>query len=78
MAANVGGPVVETCKTFDVDMPEVEAYLSCPDRDQYGNWTYTTRMVIGVEVLTTPEVTRECRRLRANAGIMVDSTEGES
>jgi hypothetical protein len=41
-ACNVGGPVDVTWKTFDVDLPELEAYLSEAVRFQ-------TREVVGVE-----------------------------
>ena len=52
MAANIGGDVLSTIKTFDVYLPEVEAYLrSCKGND------YCHVQVIGVEVLglTRPE-----------------------
>ena len=46
MAANVGGSTLSTFKTFDVELPELEAYLrSCDDQ------TYMHVQVIGVEVL---------------------------
>jgi hypothetical protein len=43
-AANIGGPVETRYRTFDVDLPEVEAELRKAD-----NWT--TRHVVGAEVL---------------------------
>jgi hypothetical protein len=48
MAANVGGHVETSWKTFDVDLPEVEAFLREPLR---ANWKYTSRQVKGVEVI---------------------------
>ena len=44
-AANVGGPVNVTHKTFDVAAPEVESFLN----EKLG--TYFHRMVCGVEIL---------------------------
>ena len=44
MAANVGGNVHTSLRSFDVDMPELEAFL----REDQG--TYGHRQVIGVEV----------------------------
>jgi hypothetical protein len=46
MAANCGGSVLSTLKTFDIELPEVEAYLKSFDKD-----TYSHVQVIGVEVL---------------------------
>lgn len=43
MAAHVGGNVHTTHRTFDVELPELEAFLSNTD-------TYAQRRVIGVEV----------------------------
>lgn len=45
MAANVGGPVHTSVKTFDLDAPEFEAYM----RAERG--TYEDKMVVGVEIL---------------------------
>ena len=44
-AANVGGPVNVTHKTFDVSAPEVESFLN----EKLG--TYVHRTVCGVEIL---------------------------
>lgn len=43
MAANVGGSVHTTIRTFDIEAPELEAYL----REPMG--TYAHRQVLGVE-----------------------------
>lgn len=45
MAANVGGSVQTRYKTFDVDLPELEAFLRLPKPN-----TYTEYEVIGVEL----------------------------
>ena len=53
-AANVGGPVIITCQTFDVEAtPELAAHVALglgerPD-------SYQARQIIGVEVLKTGE-----------------------
>jgi hypothetical protein len=47
MAANVGGHVHTEHRTFDVDLPELEAFLREP-HDQ--KWTYAHRQVIGVQL----------------------------
>jgi hypothetical protein len=52
MAANVGGAVHTDHRTFEVDLPELEAFLAEPKRH---NWTYTQRQVIGVEVVCVEE-----------------------
>lgn len=44
-AANVGGPVNVTHKTFDVAAPEIESFLN----EKLG--TYVHRTVCGVEIL---------------------------
>lgn len=46
MAANVGGSVYATVKTFDIDAPELEQFLS-----EGENKTLVNCQVIGVEVL---------------------------
>ena len=47
-AAHVGGPNVETVKTFDIEAPDLEAHL----RKQDGNGnTFLWRNVVGVEIL---------------------------
>ena len=51
MAANVGGDVFISTKTFDVDLPELEAYLM----ENNGN-TFSHRQVKGVEVIITAPV----------------------
>lgn len=43
-AANVGGPVDIGFKTFDIEAPELESYLSI-------NQAYLSREVIGVELI---------------------------
>jgi len=48
MAANVGGAVESTWKTFDVVLPELEAFLQKPKAEK---WPYSHRQVSGVEVL---------------------------
>lgn len=47
MAANVGGDVHTTYKTFDVDLPDLEAYLRVKE-------TWTERRLIGVELPEPP------------------------
>lgn len=47
MAANVGGAVNTTWRTFDIEAPELEAYL----RENVG--TYGQRQCRGVELLET-------------------------
>lgn len=49
-AANVGGPVCVTHKTFLVDCPEVESWLSTPKSE---NRTYEDRSIVGVEVVAS-------------------------
>lgn len=51
MAGNVGGHVLTTHKTFMVDAPEIEEFLT--RKETYG--TYGHRQVIGVEVVEPPE-----------------------
>jgi hypothetical protein len=45
MAANVGGPVTQRMKSFDVDIPELEKWLK--DRPS----TYMERTFTGLELL---------------------------
>lgn len=45
MAANVGGNVLTTLRTYDIEAPELEMLLSA----ELGQ--YTHRQVIGVEVV---------------------------
>ena len=47
MAVNVGGSVETLWRTFDVSLPELEAFLRHPG----GTQTYTHRQVTGVELL---------------------------
>jgi hypothetical protein len=47
MAANIGGSVFTKIKTFDVSLPEVEAYLQA----KLDNPGYAQRQIIGVESL---------------------------
>ena len=49
MAANVGGPVLTTHRTFDVEIPELESFLSEPRKSK--TMLYTNRGVVGVEVI---------------------------
>lgn len=56
-AAHVGGPVLESFKTFDVELPQVESYLA--EELKWGS-----RRVIGIEAVaakakTQPRVTGE-------------------
>lgn len=46
MAANVGGDIHTTYKTFDVQLPELEAYL----REKA---TWAERRLVGAELLET-------------------------
>jgi len=46
MAANVGGTVHKTIKTFDVDLPELEAHLI-----KHNEYQYDHSQVVGVEIL---------------------------
>jgi len=43
-AVNIGGPVFQEHKTFDVSLPEVEAWL----REEQG--TYERRRFVGIEI----------------------------
>jgi hypothetical protein len=47
-ACNVGGPVNVSHKTFDIDAPQLEAYLRVAQ-------SYTTREVVGCELLEPTE-----------------------
>lgn len=46
MAANVGGPVRETWKSFDVDLPEVEDWLRATNK-----MNYVERNFHGIELI---------------------------
>ena len=50
MAANVGGSAETTFRTFDVDLPALEAFLREPEGPP--KWSYSHRQVKGVEVLS--------------------------
>jgi len=47
LAANIGGAVETQYRTFDVDLPEVEEFLSEPKSRK---WAYAHRQVVGVEI----------------------------
>lgn len=49
MAASVGGNVLTSFKTFDVEVPEIEAWL-CYEPNGYSH-----AQVIGIEVISVPE-----------------------
>ncbi len=49
MAINIGGPIHLDMKTFDVDLPEVEAWFA----GKIG--TYESRDFIGIEILPKTE-----------------------
>lgn len=46
LAANVGGSVKTTFKTFDLEFKELEVFLREGDKNPYGH-----RYVVGVEVV---------------------------
>lgn len=52
MAANIGGHVENTIRTFDIELPELEAYLREHSDKTEMERRYTARNVIGVEVLS--------------------------
>lgn len=47
MAVNVGGAVHTSFRTFEIDAPELEAFLREPTGK---NWSYAGRHVIGIEL----------------------------
>ena len=47
-AANVGGPNKLSMKTFDVDIPEVEAWM---EEAFSQGWKYVTRGFSGIEII---------------------------
>jgi len=51
-AANVGGPVDTRHRTFDIDAPEVEAFLK-------GSGKWNSRSFVGIEVVEQPAQRRE-------------------
>lgn len=52
MAAQIGGGVLVQYRTFDVDLPEVEAFLRAGGSNS-GN-DYSFRQLVGAEVVTPP------------------------
>jgi hypothetical protein len=52
-AINVGGPVLVSHRTIDVDIPELERWLDEPRVLLHDH--YITREVIGVEIITKAE-----------------------
>jgi hypothetical protein len=53
MAANIGGHVENTVRTFDVDVPELESYLREHKDAPEPQRRYRSRDVIGIELLAT-------------------------
>lgn len=51
MAANVGGKVETKFRTFDIDAPELEAFLREPEGKK---WQFTQRQAVGIEVIDRP------------------------
>lgn len=51
-AVHVGGPVHTSLHTFDVELPEIEAFLSEPERM---NDHYTHRQIVGFEIRPSKE-----------------------
>ena len=47
MAANVGGSVLVTYRTFEVEMPVVEAFLRAEPESKYEH-----RQVVGIELVS--------------------------
>lgn len=48
LQSNTGGPLLETCKTFDIACPELEAWLR---KDDLQTTNYVDRAFIGIEVI---------------------------
>jgi hypothetical protein len=48
MAANVGGPVQVSYRTFLIELADLEAYLREPSKM---NWTFTERRLVGAELV---------------------------
>lgn len=46
-AANIGGDVDTTFRTFEFSLPELEKFLNEPNKKK---WSYCFRQVIGVEI----------------------------
>lgn len=53
-AAHVGGPVQVTYKTFDIDAPEVEAFMA----QAYPRNQFWDRTLVGVEILDAKDQSR--------------------
>lgn len=51
MACNVGGAVETTFRTFELDIPALEAFLREPKAK---DWQYTQRQAVGIELLSNP------------------------
>lgn len=51
--AHGAGDLERSHKTFDVELPEVEAWLR--ESRPHGTDNYLTRQFLGIELLTTPE-----------------------
>jgi hypothetical protein len=49
-AANVGGPVITTFRTFEVSAPELVDYM----RAHVGRGSYMTKTIVGVEIPEEP------------------------
>lgn len=50
-AANIGGPVKTIYRTFDVELPVIEAWLMEPERKE---WSYIDRAIVGIEIRQPP------------------------
>ena len=59
MAANVGGSVWTSFRIFDVELPDLEAWLTRLEPDGAGPNSYAHVQVIGVEVLQAPPAKKE-------------------
>lgn len=59
MAANVGGAVKTEYRTFEIEAPELEAFLREPTGK---NWSYVERQAIGIEL--PPKLTADEEYLR--------------
>jgi hypothetical protein len=55
MAANVGGNVLTTMRTFDVELPELEEFLRGADKK------YMHRQAIGIELIGFASITEAKR-----------------
>lgn len=53
MAAHVQGACIETeFRTFDIEVPEIEAFMNQPRTEK---WQYVSRTIVGVEVLAAAQ-----------------------